>query len=84
MLPFANDERRPLMCAILDTLVIFVRHNIRLALDMDTYIVALQLVQRCMFALKTARVRLGTLLVQPFGLTAKTTTGRNCGERSWH
>ena len=59
MLPFANDQRRPLICAILDALVVFIRHNVRLALDMDTYIVALQLAQRCMFALKTARIRLG-------------------------
>lgn len=46
MLPFANDQRRPLMCAILDSLVIFIRHNIRSALDMDTHMCGRAIVGR--------------------------------------
>jgi hypothetical protein len=37
MLPFSNDKRRPPICAILDSVVIYLRHNLHKKLDVDTY-----------------------------------------------
>ncbi|KAK4056590.1 hypothetical protein OIO90_002438 [Microbotryomycetes sp. JL221] len=57
MLPH-NNNHRPVIAAMLDTTVIFLRHNLRKKLDVETYIVCLKLVQRLMQQLKTERVRL--------------------------
>ncbi|KAM0788767.1 hypothetical protein ACM66B_002857 [Microbotryomycetes sp. NB124-2] len=57
MLPH-NVKQRPLAAAMLDTAVIFLRHNLRKRMDVETYIVCLKLVQRLMQQLKTERVRL--------------------------
>lgn len=53
-----NNERRPPIAAMLDTAVIFLRHNLHRKLDAETYIVCLKLIQRIMQQLKTERVRL--------------------------
>jgi len=57
MLPFVNDQKRPFLCAILDSLVIYIRHNIRKKLDVETFIIALQLCHKAMHQLKTHRFR---------------------------
>ncbi|KAL8290109.1 hypothetical protein RQP46_003048 [Phenoliferia psychrophenolica] len=57
MLPH-NNTRRPPIAAMLDTAVIYLRHNLHKRLDVETYMVCLLLVQRIMQQLKTERVRL--------------------------
>lgn len=37
MLPYASNERRPLICSILDNLLIYLRHNLSRKLDIDTH-----------------------------------------------
>ncbi|ORY91636.1 hypothetical protein BCR35DRAFT_328230 [Leucosporidium creatinivorum] len=53
-----DSSPRPLLAAMLDTAAIFLRHNLRKRLDVDTYIVCLRLVQRIMQQLKTEKARL--------------------------
>jgi hypothetical protein len=36
-LPFVNDTSRPPLCAILDCLLVFFRHNLHRRLDVDAY-----------------------------------------------
>ncbi|KAK4701231.1 hypothetical protein P7C70_g5010, partial [Phenoliferia sp. Uapishka_3] len=57
MLPYSSNRRLPI-AAMLDTAVIYLRHNLHKRLDVETYIVCLRLVQRIMQQLKNERVRL--------------------------
>ncbi|GAA6042532.1 hypothetical protein JCM8097_004653 [Rhodosporidiobolus ruineniae] len=57
MLPHTTAPKRPID-AMIDTVVIYLRHNLRKRLDVETYIVALRLLQRIFQQLKTERVRL--------------------------
>ncbi|GAA5892010.1 hypothetical protein JCM5296_004660 [Sporobolomyces johnsonii] len=58
MLAHQNGANRPPIAAMVDTVVIFLRHNLRKRLDVETYVVALRLLQRIMQQLKAERVRL--------------------------
>lgn len=37
-LPFANDQQRPLLCAMLDDTLIYLRHNLQKVLDVEGYL----------------------------------------------
>ncbi|GAA5822072.1 hypothetical protein JCM11251_004848 [Rhodosporidiobolus azoricus] len=52
-----SDTKRPIS-AMIDTVVIFLRHNLRKRLDIETYIIALRLLQRILQQLKTEKLRL--------------------------
>ncbi|GAA5918518.1 hypothetical protein JCM6882_001364 [Rhodosporidiobolus microsporus] len=56
MLPPASMTRP--ISAMIDTVVIFLRHNLRKRLDVETHIIALRLLQRILQQLKTEKVRL--------------------------
>ncbi|SCV70943.1 BQ2448_3705 [Microbotryum intermedium] len=51
-------RKRPALAAMLDCCVIFLRHNLRKTLDVETFIVCLRLIQRILQQLKTERIRL--------------------------
>ncbi|KDE09136.1 hypothetical protein MVLG_00850 [Microbotryum lychnidis-dioicae p1A1 Lamole] len=57
MLP-RSTGKRPALAAMLDCCVIFLRHNLRQKLDVETFIVCLRLIQRILQQLKTERIRL--------------------------
>ncbi|BGP15057.1 hypothetical protein JCM10213_002799 [Rhodosporidiobolus nylandii] len=57
MLSHTSSTRIPLS-AMLDVVVIFLRHNLRKRLDVETHIVALRLLQRVLQQLKAEKVRL--------------------------
>ncbi|SCZ98558.1 BZ3500_MvSof-1268-A1-R1_Chr7-1g09200 [Microbotryum saponariae] len=57
MLP-RSTGKRPALAAMLDCCVIFLRHNLRKKLDVETFIVCLRLIQRILQQLKTERIRL--------------------------
>jgi hypothetical protein len=40
MLPYSHDQKRPLLCSILDCELVFIRHSIRKRLDIETYMCA--------------------------------------------
>ncbi|GAA5926173.1 hypothetical protein JCM1841_001582, partial [Sporobolomyces salmonicolor] len=58
MLPPQNGASRPPIAAMVDIVVIFLRHNLRKRLDVETCVVALRLLQRIMQQLKAERLRL--------------------------
>ncbi|GAA6004895.1 hypothetical protein JCM10207_008445 [Rhodosporidiobolus poonsookiae] len=57
MLSHSSHPRRPID-GIIDAVVIFLRHNLRKRLDVETYTVALQLLQRVIQQLKAEKLRL--------------------------
>ncbi|GJN89778.1 hypothetical protein Rhopal_002767-T1 [Rhodotorula paludigena] len=58
MLPQRDPARSIPMSAMIDTVVTFLRHNLRKRLDVETYAVALRLLQRIFQQLKTERKKL--------------------------
>ncbi|GAA6046333.1 hypothetical protein JCM3770_004868 [Rhodotorula araucariae] len=58
MLPPRDAARAIPLSAMIDAVVVFLRHNLRKRLDVETYAVALRLLQRIFQQLKTERVRL--------------------------
>ncbi|GAA6061252.1 hypothetical protein JCM10212_000693 [Sporobolomyces blumeae] len=49
---------RPLVASVLDSVVLFLRHNLKKRLDVEPYTVSLQLLQRTMQQLRADKVRL--------------------------
>ncbi|BGP39069.1 hypothetical protein JCM10449v2_003007 [Rhodotorula kratochvilovae] len=58
MLPQRDPARVVPLSAMIDAVVVFLRHNLRKRLDVETYAVALRLLQRTFQQLKAERVRL--------------------------
>ncbi|GAA5923501.1 hypothetical protein JCM3775_000407 [Rhodotorula graminis] len=58
MLPQRDDARAVPLSAMIDSVVVFLRHNLHKRLDVETYAIALRLLQRIFQQLKAEKVRL--------------------------
>ncbi|BGP31189.1 hypothetical protein JCM10296v2_002953 [Rhodotorula toruloides] len=58
MLPPRDPARAIPLSAMIDTVVIFLRHGLKKRLDVDTYTIALRLLQRIFQQLKTEKLRI--------------------------
>ncbi|BGO98531.1 hypothetical protein NBRC10513v2_002925 [Rhodotorula toruloides] len=58
MLPARDPARAIPLSAMIDTVVIFLRHGLKKRLDVDTYTIALRLLQRIFQQLKTEKLRI--------------------------
>ncbi|CDR43369.1 RHTO0S08e00826g1_1 [Rhodotorula toruloides] len=58
MLPPRDPARTIPLSAMIDTVVIFLRHGLKKRLDVDTYTIALRLLQRIFQQLKTEKLRI--------------------------
>jgi hypothetical protein len=80
----ATNEPRTISCTILDTMLIFITHNMRKKLEVDLYRTALSVVHRLLAYQIKHKSKIGKIMVLYLNQTNKLTESEYCSIVGYH